>query len=207
MKKIFIIILAVLFISCHKDKEIRYDNFSQTTLDYVYFKTGSLWVYKDSVSGYLDSIRVNSAILEKRHHGQITSMDESYDYDYLHIDYNNNFYKLLNESMSGQSFLSRIYNCDSINVNYILYQENSMVVGSVHNMGDRPQTRTIKAFYNQFQVQNHTFYNVYIIKIVDGETNRTIDYYLSRNMGIIKKIVYTIDSTKTWDLINWNVIQ
>ena len=134
-------------------------------------------------------------------------MDVSYDYDYLRIDYNNNFYKLLNESMSGQSFLSRYYNCDSINVSYPLYQENFMVVGSVTNSGDHPQTRTIKAFYNQFQVQNHTFTNVYIIKITDGETDRTIDYYLSCNVGIIKKIVCTTDSTKTWDLINWNVIQ
>lgn len=66
-KLYFTLILPLVvfcFVGCHKDRKPPTYYLPQEVKDYMYFKPSTYWVYKDSVSGALDSVIVKDATTE-----------------------------------------------------------------------------------------------------------------------------------------------
>lgn len=62
MKKYFpFLVLLFLFAACSKKKDPRYVYLDAFTKDHFYFKPGSYWIYRDSISGRVDSFYVSSS--------------------------------------------------------------------------------------------------------------------------------------------------
>jgi len=81
--KTLIIFLILLFYGCKQENNIPYYQISKETKAWVYYETGSFWIYQDTILYQIDSIAVDSSLLEKKYHGQISSHDVTYYYDSL----------------------------------------------------------------------------------------------------------------------------
>lgn len=191
MKKLrIVLILLTVFIfyggSCTKKKS----NLIPVTaevLQHFYFKPGSYWVYKDSVSGGYDSFYVDN-------NNQYTETDGNNTFQIIEaicFDGNNNSRKLTIDLGEGYSagFWFQLYND---NVSMGCYYQNGQYSGQF-----------VRNFFPIYHGLTNDYSNVAQIAESSGI------FYLNDNVGVIKLVVYdTVYSTNvSWDLVSYKIIR
>lgn len=219
MKKLYILIVMGLSIilglqSCKPDDsnpiDPRYFKAPQEVLDYCYFKEGSYWIYRDSVSGQRDTVYVISS----------------------------NFDTLINNNEGVTEyydiFLVTTYSSfDKYNVNIRLQDRPWLVTGAPivfytkYKPGDVKGT-TVHHFY-PYKVGSINYGTSDIITLIDTKPkydilqnsfNSTLIYqhskdpnydysstviYQAKNIGTIKKVIKA--KNQVWELIEYNIVQ
>jgi len=211
MKYIIIVLTFLSFWGCKKDEEseVKHYRIDNETKEWIYYKTGSFWVYQDSSSNMLDTLLIVNDSLNKLYHQQISSHDASYYYDLLKIEYDsNNYYALKTESMIGEGVMTRKFKNGS---EHAYFDSEHLLLGVIidlHNSdGDVIGSTVHLNNFDSYSILGNNFSNVKEIKITDYITNKTFYYYLAKNNGMIKIKVDSLGFLKIWQLTNWNIVQ
>jgi hypothetical protein len=183
---ILLLFLGFLFIlnSCKKPEELPTYYIPQEFKDYVVFPVGSYWVYKDSVSGVLDTVTLQEQTFS------ITEIDLGYKEERLSQTYYYSIKDTLYMAISefdefGQIFQYRDYwNFFFVyaNIGYTSWNDISVV-----------------SYSDSMTVNGVPYLDVYCISRPSLGTKYY--YYWSDEIGLIKKT----DIASVWELVNYNV--
>lgn len=203
----FVICLAIA--GCKKTKEDPYQNhmLAQETFDYGYFKTGTYWIYQDSITGAEDCVYVFynytqiDTIPENNYYEydaglynwfDVKCHSRRYDQDFLYWCNSswsselNGFRNLLFRNTKGRETISWT---NKYEIGKKIYPYNGVV--------------TCMAIYNNYM----TFKNV--VEFNDSknstENDSPTNFYFAQNVGIVRKEI--LDSNQVWNLIKYNCIQ
>jgi hypothetical protein len=187
---ILLLLLGFLFIlnSCKKPEELPTYYIPQEFKDYAVFPVGSYWVYKDSVSGVLDTVTLQEqtfSIVEQREFGyNYESLVQVYYYsmeDDLYRAYNR-----FNDISFANWELYDIYNFHFICAD----------IGYISGFGNA----SVESFFDTLIVNSVPYSNVFCIKWPYYTAPKNYSYW-SKNIGLIKKV----DTTNVWELVDYNV--
>jgi len=234
MKRIiyFSIVILLLFATC-KPKPSPPDQYSgpyylTEVRDYIYFKSGTWWVYENSLTLTRDCVYVNRTDTQhvRVKHQKSKDGDPYYHYvdytafqSFMYSTYNKCELRIhdLGVGTTGYSiFLKKEYSCK------LPHQNTSLL----YVFGFPFSSKSVTAQYDSLIVKNKTYYNVVVFENND-ESDRSLipmndrnyngasklKYYWAKNYGIIKTEFNTYNlNTKqnhytSWDLIKSNIIQ
>jgi hypothetical protein len=193
----------------------------QNLLDYGYFKTGTYWIYEDSVSHAIDSLYV---VYDENTYGTISPQDR--------LNYTGKFGFC--ESYTNGSDPREMSSCFSIDMNFgfdrkgipykphtgtiqrrvgpgttLLMQDGASPGYSIPNWAFESTASfiTFSGVYDSIKVLNTYYKNVllyYDSKNQSEMSNRT-KTFLGKNIGIVRKEL--LDSNQVWNLKRFHVIQ
>jgi hypothetical protein len=193
--------------SCKKEIETRTYYLDQGIKDWMYFKKGTYWVYRDSVSGAIDSAWVdtsyiNMVYLERSRNGlpnyhtntetffvEIKRTRNPYIYIYIYMSVLYTYRNYPSGILPGNAaFINESkYNVDKaagvITSGNVFYYPPKNGIEA-----DKPQT-----FYETYTVAGKEYKNVSLYQ----------GYYICKNYGIIK----IGGVLNTWELIRSNIVQ
>ncbi len=206
----FVICLAI--VSCKKEKEDPYQNhmLAQETFDYGYFKVGTYWIYKDSITGAEDCVYVFY------NYTQIDTIPENNSYEYdpglynwfdvkCHSTFYNKDYQYWCNSSYSNEYNGYLFNINRaiFNGSSTVYWNNSKEIGKqFYPLGGNSSIVTLVGIYNSFAGCE----NVYLFnetKNATEELNET-DFFIAKNIGTVKKVIYNKHS---WHLIRNKIFQ
>ncbi len=193
---------------------------------YAHFKTGTYWIYKDSASGVEDSVYVYSDTAYSYYHpGNTTVSPGNYNYYEFHAyNYSNNYNYYYKIDMGyygnnkvpvwrekfrpgdyvGQSFL--MFNSFDPSISLYAYTSSGVIRFKDYNDSMVMDTKT---FYDvtHFSDSQNASEN---LSSSFGSINPATDYFISKNIGIVKMHVYdTVFNTinKVDYLIRYHIVQ
>lgn len=229
MKGVFRILIAVLpfllILSCQKKKKenapqktsVQVNIYPYDSLNYYKFKPGTYWVYKKSSTATYDTVRVtsNSEYVCNYSpcsvHGIVS--DTCRNYHHFVMNMNSSFFGSNTQLSMCSSYISSGVGewCE----NYPIYYLNQLG-------GDSINGPFIYVHYSNatVSIQSQTFANVTKVKATNSGRNalgaafnapygyNNVTFYLSKNIGIIRKEVLMGPSqTDVWELVAWNIVQ
>lgn len=191
----------------------------QEAFDYCYFKPGTWWAYRDSVSGDLDTIYVTEArrgfdsSYFKSYGGRkpvyewftYTEFSTSFPFKNvytLHTSFSNcdnmPCHKIIrSKSEPGKAYGEGIYFFYKIQVGFSSFASYSATTERIN----------IVDFIDTFTHNNNVYYGVAIINITKdkSEDNSATNFYHAKNVGVIRREI--INKNQVWQLIAHNIIQ
>jgi hypothetical protein len=212
-RNIFIAIITISFlIGCRKDKSVDPTNTShlipQELKDYGLFKTGTYWIYQDSISGAIDSEWVWQSdwgidTLDKDNPYGL----EPGTYELFQIKTTSSFFKVeyyygCNSSWTSYSgtplFRQKL---DSTSIFETICLDYPFTVGKRKYWQN--DTMEIAGYYSQLYNFNE------VVKILQfnnpTEDHFITDFYYANKFGIIRKEIF--ERNEIWKLIRYNIIQ
>jgi hypothetical protein len=197
-KFLIFFLLFIIVLSCNKSSTLTIyvaDSFKPWSL----FQAGSYWVYLDEKKHMTDSTYVDIPPVSWFTPPQPVSVQ----YEAISYKFSNSFLTVAeigadNESESGLGYNDFISGGSVLNL-YVINQVSNFV-SSTCKVIERLDTVTIN---------NHLFTNV----IHTRDTNYFLkfrwikDYYLAKNIGLLKFKIKTPTIDSTWSILRWHVIQ
>jgi hypothetical protein len=176
---------------------------SSNLYDYLFYE-GSFWVYEQEETNTIDSLIVTEVIHgfnpEVWIHGVLV-LDE--------VEYYQMFYESI--TLAYQTW-------DQL-IGYVIVREGvdwgnngQYIFLSSYQIGDETGGAKIVDTMNTYSVNSLEFHDVTKIFIESNyiEDSKPTHYYYSKDVGIIRKEILSLDTTQileAWNLINWNVNQ
>ncbi|MBN8693978.1 MAG: hypothetical protein J0L69_12355 [Bacteroidetes bacterium] len=217
----YLIVLSsfILSLSCVKTKVVQNEYHyprPDELFDYCYFKPGTYWVMEDSLSNKVDSIYITKAVddiynvskdLGWYFYGTFYRFNCEMFSSYDKYSYSNSIDQS-QQNINGMSKTSvkrqRVSTISSSNPNgeaFVFSEEKSKSLylnQSVSSFAGSTYSITINS---------NTFYNVqkWSINTSGIDANSNANYYLSKKIGIIKRVIN--DSNQNWKLIRYNIVQ
>lgn len=202
MKK-FILYLLLLFIiiilSCSKKKSVTTEYIPSELKEYLLFKYGSLWIYKNENTGTFDTSTVlKDPVFTYNHHG-------GYDYDPIWEEcitvFTGSFLKEADLDptwgiLDFSGYGCQVLHAGSNSIGQIFYTESSSL--KYLNLLD------------SLTINNHLFHDVLVTRWnILPQHNDTIQStsYFVKHIGLIKYIHKVNNIDNTWTLIDYHVIQ
>ena len=167
---------------------------------YAVFQAGSYWIYKNEVTGNLDSVFIaNSPVFNYNHSG-------GYDYDPIDeeclIRYYGSFIQTTRVYYDMYTLFFKSYSCRVI-------EAASYKPGHVFTLGSE-STLTNIASLDSMTIYNQTFYNVFITRLQripsQSDTSRFTSYFV-KNIGLIKYNQMMDNTDTTWSLLRYHIVQ
>ncbi|MBL7883182.1 MAG: hypothetical protein JNL69_03890 [Bacteroidia bacterium] len=218
MKKIVLYLFAsVLFSACDYDYKPIFEEPPAPLEDlaaYSYFKKGTYWIYKDSVSGAEDSVYVNfdTAYSYYQNNGLQAAGNYMFYFFAAHSFYDtyNYEYKI---SMGYYSITTNGVGVERhrykpghyVGDTYLMHNRfvNGAFAGLYTGIG---ATYFIK-YYDSINILGH--YYPKTAKFFDtkneSEYESPTSFYISKHIGIVRK--ERVDTLQTWNLIRYHIIQ
>jgi hypothetical protein len=231
MKKLFCILSVIIFCfldSCKKDTSGYAIDHSyhlpQAVKDYTYFKEGTYWVYRDSVSGAEDSVYVYhdvdvkvrmeagnvNGLPEGEYEGIESDAISSYDNSTLSSYMNTTYcFYCIDSNLTRPCYYverSRSRPFDYMGSGYFFFY-NLRLHYYVYNDSFDKSKIELTATNTTLVTDAFTFNNVqkfYTSKNIIEKGNNT-NYYLAPNIGIVRKEL--LDSNQVWNLVRYKIIQ
>ncbi|MBK7854263.1 MAG: hypothetical protein IPJ79_04565 [Bacteroidetes bacterium] len=219
LKNISLLLLLSLFISCCKnddngiggdDKTIR---IPQEVKDYMQFKTGTWWLYEDSVSLATDCVYVTASaqgfdtVYEAGHIKQI--------YEYFTWECYNTFENLQHRYYVHQSwstvntdtkvFYNKFDNINSTTMVIFLYP---YILNKYYGSGFFSYDTTYyQNVYSNYNVDTIQFTDVVqtLFKNYDYEINKDTKFYLAKQAGIVRRDIP--DRNRFWKIKAYHLIK
>ena len=176
---------------------------SSNLYDYLFYE-GSFWVYEQEETNTIDSLIVSEVIHgfnpEVWIHGVLV-LDE--------VEYYQMFYESI--TLAYQTW-------DQL-IGYVIVREGvdwgnngQYIFLSSYQIGDETGGAKIVDTMNTYSVNSLEFHDVTKIFIESNyiEDSKPTHYYYSKDVGIIRKEILSLDTSQileAWNLINWNVNQ
>jgi hypothetical protein len=205
MKKTILVIVIISFIvsffSCKKKCD-SIDELPHEFLDYWYFNQGSWWVFqlKDSTNIY-DTVTVSKDELFTNgvnNDGGYLSCTEYITYffrhsnpifsNYIYVGYYDQYYSRVNGNRKNY-YLDFSNLKTNSSVSFLYYDKDKGFTCDYGTCYDIQSVQTPQDTFNE---------------TLHYKLNDSTQFYFAKNIGLVKRI--TIDK-KTWELINYNVIQ
>ncbi|MDD4110701.1 MAG: hypothetical protein PHS54_04025 [Clostridia bacterium] len=198
---ILLVVLALcLFLvlpSCG-DPEIEYF-IDEETKSYCYFENGASYIYKDSISGTIDSIKISS--------------------NWHRPNYANDYYETYitditdwNELVIGTATVEVTMFPDFPSFGYINFSNTIIITRAVFNSRDigieensGSSIGVLCDIYSHYQIENNDFYD---IKKFKTQSNSNCYYsYWAKNVGLIRYEAYDLNDSlfKTINLIEYEI--
>ena len=208
--KVFYLLAAVaaLIYGCKKkEPDNSYYNLEEAKA-YTYFKTGTYWIYQDSISGVEDCVFVTDNLLTK-------DTSEGKIYDYYFTETYNTYNNTKNTYWMHQSWAIQYKDIPvwrtTKRPNESVTQTNLLVYPFVVNKTYYPYTNVgyimLKEIISIGNFSGSSFNN--IVKFYDSgnstDYGSETNYYIARNIGIIRKEI--IDSVQVWNISRYNIVQ
>ena len=222
MKNKFLYYALAFFIfsvcSCSCDKEggdpepLPVIDAPQALKDYIVFKPGTYWIYKDSTSGVVDSVFVTDFIeghdtlypshaasgiyewFQVNTHSALDGYDYYYKFnadDIYHIA--NTLYAVNREKLKPGDYVGTIY-C------FISPFTIGLTAYTVYDV------TTVSNYYSGITIGSHLFPEV--VKIHETrnvtEEQQVTNFYFSKNIGIVRKEL--VDSSKVWNIERYFIV-
>jgi hypothetical protein len=200
---LFIFIFGCLLSSCKKDPD--YYPLSTEFQKYYLFQQGSYWVYENDSTGVLDSV-----YLEKPpQYFDIFYQEESPKYQRVSMDVNSvNFisYRADAAFYEGQDFLQMRF------PTHADYDQPVLISGGMaveHYDHLNAYYKYIQSFYAMTLngkdysdvIQTQTFF------LNDDYSVDEYRFYFAKNVGLIKLSGHWNDTTQSWSLVRYNIVQ
>jgi len=206
-KKIAILFLiSITFSQCSKKEEIKDYTIPQEYKDWFFFQPRSYWIYQRNHQNLFDTLKVDSAYIIKNYQNQMTSHDSPYYYEYLKVIFAPNFINLSFDHMTGLSVLGRKFG-DSVvlplfnlNRNYI-----GMADGIMDSNGNKIGSTEVLSRFSSLKIGNNTFQNVMVVQVKELDNNKTINFYLVKNIGTAEFQIIENNDTTFWTLNKWQI--
>ncbi|MCO5254276.1 MAG: hypothetical protein M9892_07945 [Bacteroidetes bacterium] len=234
MRKIILLISTLSLIvlqSCFKEKECRELTpilLEQEMLDWVYFKEGSYWIYRDTISGIMDSIYVTNARIDRREYQSSREKCPSRLYDRMYV--------IINSTSGSEIQLDGRYGLGTGVSNDTTNTRGTVMIDNLnHTGGDGGYSKymffpvvqgTIGAWNGFTFIKHDTIYSTYgiagkqyenVLRVHDtgnGAYNAETKFYHAKHIGVIKKEIYEMDKDnpnpkllQVWELTDYKVIQ
>lgn len=220
MKKLLSILFFVSIVigSCKKEPPpelpLGWDYVHQDLVAYTQFKTGTYWIYRDSLSGLEDSVYcyVDTSFM----YHQTGCVQKDGDYMFYNCQFHSYLdgYDYYNKISEGNYSITN-GQLATVRVKYKPgdYAGETFIMSNCFRQGNQATwylgagTVYYKAFYEAYAGIVDSFPKV--VKFYDTE-NRTefsspTNFYISKNFGIIRKEI--LDSNKVWDLVRYHILQ
>jgi hypothetical protein len=197
-KLLALLILAVIFIQCTKEKGVPYllKEITPEFKDYVAFDSSSYWIYKkENTSNVFDTVRIYQVWKDRRFHIDVTTT--GYYYDAIEMFYNSS----LTGFTKGEIAATAPYQNSTMNELYRLYFNSGRYFsilmpkypfGETQLLGVNEGNYTNVELLANKQINGRVYTEVYHTNIVDykeAPDTTYMDYYLAKNFGLVK---YTI---------------
>lgn len=201
-----LLVFILLQYSCKKNDTLSqpYYNLEEVKA-YSYFKIGSYWIYKDSITSIEDCVFVTSAY--------DTSGDAFNDFyeTETYSTYENYYYKnWMNEGWATQYKNTPVWR-EKYKPGDVVGQTFLLVYPFILNKGFSPYTQygtvTLIDSFTNFPLNNNVFHGV--MKFNDNknslEGNSSTNFFVASHYGIIRKEI--LDSNQIWNLLRCNIVQ
>ncbi len=158
------------------------------------YKPGTYWIYKDSLSGTLDSTYIKENIVQNVDGG--TELIEHINMEIFYYDY------------LDSSTLSGLYTLYQNHIGtYLGNVDYPFVPGNIEGGG------TLLDIYNDYHTNGQTYKDVAVVShLIQSGAHLLIDtFYINTSAGIIKSITYektdTMKINRVWKLQRYNIIK
>lgn len=193
---------------------------------YAHFKMGTYWIYKDSASGVEDSVYVFYDTVYSYYTSGNTFVSPGY-YDYFECHAhsytdNYNYYYKIDMGYYGLNGLLGVYRVKTKPGDYVgqsVLMSNRFDPSVPFYAYGSPGVIFFKHYYDTINLGNDFFKVVHFndsenasenISTPFGSINPATDFYISKNIGTVKRRIYdTVFNTinKTDNLIRYHIVQ
>ena len=175
MKNIYLLIFAVLVLfGCEKPQSPINIDLPPAFKDWLYFKEGSYWIYRDILTGKEDSVWIDTSYINKEcyqeRRSNITECEDKM-YVFQKSTFNNILLKYV--SVYGDK-VSLFEKSDTSSTDYLV-----MSIGDVNNS----TRKSLDTIYNNYSLQNISYENVIGYNL---ETTDRTSHWLAKNVGLIR---------------------
>jgi len=216
MKNLKVIVcIIILFAGCKKKTEPSFYKISDEIKSYGDFKIGSYWIYKNDSLNIEDSIYVDNytfridETIPNISTGRVESRYEvlSCECKNLQLTHNLNY-----DARGFDDYLTIIERDLTKNIMWNINFFNSNPTENIENIIVK-NIDTITIFNTKYNniIYQKTIVTTYDYHNGDGintiHTKDTTEYWLAKNVGVIKRIVKNSYYREEWNLLRYNVVQ
>ncbi|MEE4256030.1 MAG: hypothetical protein V2I47_03245 [Bacteroidales bacterium] len=209
----FGVLIFLLAIGCKKDEPVKSDVklIGQESLNWVFYKSGSYWIYQDSISSMYDTLVIKEHFFDTTYayppDSQLPYPNTRFQSVRSYYD-TNNYYSLSEEGVTaGGAFTKLLLDCSR----HIIFDNEHLIIGvetNIHNLENEIISSTTYLEYFDLLIVNGKAYNsVRKILVKDHLIGLNFEYYLARNNGIIMLREKGDTLHRVWKLIDSNIIQ
>ena len=212
-KIFFGFIILLLAIGCKKDEPVKsgVELIGQETLDWVFYKSGSYWIYRDSLSGIYDTLVIIEHIFDTAYayppDSQLWYPNTKFQSVRSYYD-TNNYYSLSEEGLTAGAAFTKILLDSS---RHIIFDNEHLTLGvetNIHNLENEIiSSTTYLKYYDLLYVNGKAYNSVRKILVKDHLIGLKFEYYMAKNNGIIMLRERGDTLNRVWKLIESNVIQ
>ncbi|MDP4281720.1 MAG: hypothetical protein Q8867_06165 [Bacteroidota bacterium] len=195
-----IVIILGFNISCKKEKSYTY-YISQELKTYAVFQPGSYWVYKNELTGVLDSSYIN--------------IPPGYTYTHLGEHLSDPIWESCNTLYCGNFIYSSYVDQDKYAIDFYSWgstclMSNKFKPGFLYEIQSNMYFKDVDEI-DSLVINNNKYYHVlntqYLSKSIFDGDSIIYSYYLVKSLGLIKisKKVHNIDTS--WSLLRYHVVQ
>jgi hypothetical protein len=187
--------VLLLFVACTRYQPKPHYGLTDSFRNYVVFKPGSYWVYKDPVTQATDTMRMLESRIEKK------QFEEKYSYDYL---VQKKHSSLTGDTLLGYSSLEG----DNGRFFFVYFEKNlsqyfnDRFLGTMLRIDNK---LTYENYLEKMVIKSTEYSAVKVFKseveAFDGNVSRV---YYGRNVGMVQ---YEPSKNVRWELISSKIIQ
>jgi hypothetical protein len=195
-----LIIIVCVFMSCKKKNDVDTYYIPDILREYTVFKEGSYWIYKNEVTGTLDSCFITGYEEFFSHtNGQST---DPYS-ERVQIDYKGSFMTFSEIDLEGSQLNSNSWGGLCL---------TPSVTPSVHFI-DQYDTYACYGVVDSIRLNDHTYFSVLSTQLSQKRgvafkyDTITLNYSFSRSIGLIRYRQRLDSSDTTWTLVRHHVVR
>lgn len=176
---------------------------SSNLYDYLFYE-GSFWVYEQEETNTIDSLIVTEVI-----HGFNPEVWVHGEFVMEEVEYYQMFYESITlDYQTWDQFIGYVIVREGVDWG----NNGQYIFLSSYQIGDESGGAKIVDTMDTFSINSLEFYDVTKIFIESNyiEDSKPTHYYYSKDVGIIRKEILSLDTTQileAWNLINWNLNQ
>ena len=205
---VIIFLLSISFSQCSKEEGIKEYIIPQEYKDWFFYQPGTYWVYQRNHQNQFDTLKVDSGYVIRKFHKQMTSHDSPYYYEYLKVLFAPNFINLSFDHMTGSSALSRKFeDCFGFPVFDLNRNFIGVVDGFCDSNGKEIGTLEVLNRFSSITIGNNNFNDVMLVQVIYLPKNRTMNFFLSKNIGTVEFQIIENNDTLWWTLNSWQIIK
>jgi hypothetical protein len=207
-----LLIFALVF-GCKKEEPVKSDVklIGQETLDWVFYKAGSYWIYQDSISDMFDTLVIVEHFFDTTYayppDSQLWYPNTRFQSARSYYD-TNNFYSFSEEGITAGGAFTKILLDSS---RHIIFDNEHLILGvetNIHNLENEIiSSTTYLEYFDLLTINGKAYNSVRKILVKDHLIGLNFEYYLARNNGIIMLREKGDTLNRVWKIIDSNIIQ
>lgn len=212
---IYVLLTAVLISACVKNndpiQQPPHHPISNEYRLYSAFDTNSYWVFQESQSGMIDTLRVVSVKNERRFHSDNTTDESGFHYDAMEIGFESGDLGIVRSEitagheMSDASMLHESLRIYFRSGRYFRILMPRFSIGETQLLGEQEGNYTNLNFYESFTLNDRNYEAVYHTSVVDylnAPDTVYMAFHIARHYGLIKFTANGPDTSLDWSLLD-----